>query len=160
MKESVIIAVKVLPHGEGLPPPAYQSGGAAAFDLRAAVPEGAGIMLKPLQRYLVPTGIALEIPPAHEGQVRPRSGLALNAGVTVLNAPGTIDSDYRGEIRVLLINLGDSPFEITRGARIAQLVIAKVSRAALVAALDLSPTARAAAGFGSTGGGAGDRGER
>jgi dUTP pyrophosphatase len=147
----VIVAVKILPHGDGLPLPAYQSEGAAALDLLAALPPGTNIELGPGQRRLVPTGLAIELPRSHEAQIRPRSGLALNFGVTVLNAPGTIDSDYRGEIGVLLINFGEAPFEIVRGARIAQLVVAPVSRAELVAAQDLTETARGEAGFGSTG---------
>ncbi|WP_036262561.1 dUTP diphosphatase [Methylocapsa aurea] len=151
MSAALAIFVTVLPHGAGLPLPAYQSAGAAGLDLLAAVPPEAKIILAPGGRHLVPTGIALEIPESHEAQIRPRSGLALKSGVTVLNAPGTIDSDYRGEIGVLLINLGDAPFEIVRGARIAQLVVAPVTRAALCEVLVLAETARGGAGFGSTG---------
>ena len=143
--------MKRLAHGEGLPLPAYQTSGAAGIDLLAALPPGTKIVLEPGGRHLVPTGIALEIPPGHEAQVRPRSGLARDHGVTVLNAPGTIDSDYRGEIGVLLINLGDEAFEIVRGARIAQLVIAPCARAILAETWELSASARQSNGFGSTG---------
>ena len=149
--ETVGVALKRLPHGEGLPLPAYQTQGAAGFDLLAALPRDTKIVLEPGGRYLVSTGIALAIPQDHEAQVRPRSGLARDHGVTVLNAPGTIDSDYRGEILVLLINLGDEPFEIVRGARIAQLVIAPLAKAVLVETGELAATARAKDGFGSTG---------
>ncbi|SFK34803.1 dUTP diphosphatase [Methylocapsa palsarum] len=158
MSVAIAIAVKILPHGEGLPLPAYQSEGAAALDLLAALPQGTRITLGPGQRRLVPTGLAIELPRTHEAQIRPRSGLALKSGITVLNAPGTIDSDYRGEIGVLLINFGEAPFDIVRGARIAQLVVAPVSRAELVATRDLTATARGAAGFGSTGQMAGEGG--
>jgi len=140
-----------LPHGESLPLPAYQTPGAAGIDLLAALPHGSKIVLEPGGRYLVPTGIALDIPHDHEAQVRPRSGLARDHGITVLNAPGTIDSDYRGEVGVLLINLGDEPFEIVRGARIAQLVVAPYARAVLVETGELTATARESNGFGSTG---------
>lgn len=145
------IGLKRLPNGEGLPLPAYQTPGAAGLDLLAALPPGTTIVLEPGGRYLVQTGIALDIPQGHEGQVRPRSGLARDHGVTVLNAPGTIDSDYRGEVGVLLINLGDEPFEIVRGARIAQLVIAPLTRALLVERQELPESLRASDGFGSTG---------
>lgn len=150
-RATVRIGFKRLPHGEGLPLPSYQSSGAAGIDLLAALPHGTKIVLEPGGRHLVETGIALEIPQDHEAQVRPRSGLARDHGVTVLNAPGTIDSDYRGEIGVLLINLGDEPFEIVRGARIAQLVIAACAKAILVETGELTATAREANGFGSTG---------
>lgn len=143
------IPVRQLAHARGLPLPAHQSGGAAGLDLQAAVAEP--VVIERGARQLVPTGLVLELPAGFEAQVRPRSGLALNHGVTVLNAPGTIDSDYRGEISVLLINHGQSPFEVTRGARIAQLVIARVERAALEAAVDIAPSTRGAGGFGSTG---------
>lgn len=148
---TVRIGIKRLTHGEGLPLPGYQTAGAAGIDLFAALPPGAKIVLEPGGRHLVPTGIALDIPPSHEAQVRPRSGLARDYGVTVLNAPGTVDSDYRGEIGVLLINLGDEPFEIVRGARIAQLVVAPFSKAILMETGELSATQRQANGFGSTG---------
>jgi dUTP pyrophosphatase len=151
MSASVKILVRRLPHGEDLPLPAYQTPGAAGLDLLAALPQDAKIVLEPGGRHLVQTGIALSIPQSYEAQVRPRSGLAKDHGVTVLNAPGTVDSDYRGEIQVLLINLGDEPFEIIRGARIAQLVVAPVARAELVEAAELTATARAGGGFGSTG---------
>jgi dUTP pyrophosphatase len=131
--------------------PAYQSDHAAGLDLLAAVPEDAPVILSPGHRALVPTGISLALPPGYEAQVRPRSGLASKHGVTVLNAPGTIDADYRGEIGVLLINHGDAPFAVRRGERIAQMVIAPVIRAELVAAVSLSATERGGGGFGSTG---------
>jgi dUTP pyrophosphatase len=143
-----------LPHGEGLPLPAYQSAGAAGLDLVAALAPGETIILAPGRRALIPTGLVMQIPPGFEGQVRPRSGLALKSGVTVLNAPGTIDSDYRGEVGVILINLinhGDVAFEIGRGERIAQLVFAPVVQAPLVETQGLEDTARGAGGFGSTG---------
>ena len=148
---TVEVAVKRLPHAEGLPLPTYQSPGAAGLDLFAALPPGTKVVLEPGSRYLVQTGIVLALPQDYEGQVRPRSGLARDHGVTVLNAPGTIDPDYRGEILVLLINHGDEPFEVVRGARIAQLIVAPLRRAALVEASELDLTARAASGFGSTG---------
>ena len=145
------IAVKRLGHGEGLALPSYQTEHAAGMDLLAAITPGSPLMLEPGARKLVPTGLILEIPHGFEGQVRPRSGLALKSGVTVLNSPGTIDSDYRGEISVLLVNQGGEPFEIKRGMRVAQIVIAPVTRAVLVEAVDLSETARGAGGYGSTG---------
>lgn len=145
------IAVRILPHGEGLPLPSYQSAGAAGADLFAALAPDAKVIIEPGARLLVPTGMALQLPEGFEGQVRPRSGIALQHGVTILNAPGTVDSDYRGEVGVLLANLGSEPFEIARGARIAQLVIAPVSRANFVAASQLDDTARGAGGYGSTG---------
>ncbi len=147
----VRVGLKRLPHGEGLPLPAYQTPGAAGIDLLAALPRDTKIVLEPGGRYLVRTGMALDIPQNYEAQVRPRSGLARDHGVTVLNAPGTIDSDYRGEILVLLINLGDEPFEILRGARIAQLVVAPLTKAVLIETGELTPTARSSDGFGSTG---------
>ena len=145
---SIPVILKVLPHGQGLPLPAYQTAGAAGCDLCAAVSET--LTLEPGARDKIPTGIALELPQGYEAQIRPRSGLALKDGVTVLNAPGTIDSDYRGEILVLLINHGDKPFEIMRGARIAQLVLAPVVRAAFTETTTLSESARGDGGFGST----------
>src|SRR5579863_682674 len=145
------VAVRILPHGEGLPLPAYHSAGAAGADLCAALAPDEKIILEPGARLLVPTGLVLELPAGFEAQVRPRSGIALHRGVTVLNAPGTIDSDYRGEVSVLLVNLGGEPFEITRGARIAQLIVAPVTRAHFVEAADLSETARGVGGYGSTG---------
>ncbi len=148
---TVKVGLKRLPHGEGLPLPDYQTPGAAGLDLFAALPHDTKVVLEPGARYLVQTGVALDIPQYHEAQVRPRSGLARDHGVTVLNAPGTIDSDYRGEVGVLLINLGDEPFEIVRGARIAQLVVAQLERAVLVETGQLTATSRASDGFGSTG---------
>ena len=145
----VDVAVLRLPHAEGLPLPAYQSDGAAGLDLLAAVE--APLTLPPLGRALVPTGLALALPQGYEAQVRPRSGLAARHGVTVLNSPGTVDADYRGEVKVILVNLSDTPFAIARGERIAQMVIAPVTRARLVEATELDDTARGAGGFGSTG---------
>lgn len=147
------IAVKRLPHGAGLPLPEAKSALAAGADLAAAIPEGEPLTLAPGERALVPTGFALAIPAGYEGQVRPRSGLAANHGVTVLNAPGTIDADYRGEVKVILVNHGPEPFAVARGMRIAQLVIAPVTVAAFVEAPDLNETDRGAGGFGSTGAG-------
>ena len=140
-----------LPHGEGLPLPAYETAHAAGMDLRAALPEDAPLTLRPGDRHAVPTGLAMAIPPGFEGQVRPRSGLALKAGVTCLNTPGTIDADYRGEVKVILVNLGEEDFVIRRGERIAQLVIAPVIQAAWRETETLDETARGAGGFGSTG---------
>lgn len=146
------IAIRRLTHGEGLPTPAYASAGAAGLDLHAALPAGQKLVLEPGARDLVPTGLMIALPEGYEAQVRPRSGLAVEYGVTILNAPGTIDSDYRGEIKALLVNHGGQPFEITRGMRIAQLVVAPVARATLVETEDeLGATARGAGGFGSTG---------
>ena len=147
------VAVKVLPHGEGLALPIYATELAAGCDLAAAVTADAPLVLAPGARGLVPTGLSLALQPGFEAQVRPRSGLALRHGVTVLNAPGTIDADFRGEVQVLLINLGDRPFVIERGMRIAQMVLAPVTRATFVVTPDLDATARAAGGFGSTGSG-------
>jgi len=146
------IAVKRLPHGEGLPLPAYETEHAAGMDLRAAVPQDAPIILRPGDRCAAPTGLAMAIPPGFEGQVRPRSGLALRDGVTCLNTPGTIDADYRGEVQVILINLGEAAVVIRRGDRIAQLVIAPVAQSAMTEVDDLGATPRGAGGFGSTGG--------
>jgi dUTP pyrophosphatase len=148
---AIRIDIRQLPHGEGLALPAYQSAHAAGLDLLAAVPDGAPLILAPGQRALVPTGLTIALPPGYEAQVRPRSGLAAKHGVTVLNAPGTVDADYRGEIGVLLINHGGAPFAIQRGERIAQMVIAAVVRAELVSATELSATERGSGGFGSTG---------
>lgn len=147
MTASVRIAVKRLPHGEGLPLPAYASAGAAGMDVVAAE----ALVIAPGARAAVATGIALAIPDGFEVQVRPRSGLALRHGVTCLNTPGTIDSDYRGEVKVILINLGSEPFAVQRGERIAQLVPAPVARAALFESESLEDTVRGARGFGSTG---------
>jgi dUTP pyrophosphatase len=148
---AVKLEIRQLPHAEGLALPAYQSAHAAGLDLLAAVPESSPLILAPGARALVPTGLTIALPCGYEAQVRPRSGLAAKHGITVLNAPGTVDADYRGEIGVLLINHGDAPFAIRRGERIAQLVIAAVVRAELVAATALSATDRGSGGFGSTG---------
>jgi dUTP pyrophosphatase len=147
----VKVEVQQLPHGKGLPLPAYQSAHAAGLDLLAAVPETEPMTLAPGKHALVPTGIIIALPRGYEAQVRPRSGLAAKHGVTVLNAPGTVDADYRGEVGVLLINHGDAPFTIRRGERIAQMVIAAVVRAELIVAPALPATDRGSGGFGSTG---------
>lgn len=141
------VAIKRLPHGEGLPLPAYETAGAAGMDLRAAE----ALTLPPGARCLMPTGLAIALPEGFEAQVRPRSGLAVKHGVTVLNAPGTIDCDYRGEVKVPLINLGQEDFVIARGDRIAQMVIAPVTRIGWVETEHLDDTARGAGGFGSSG---------
>lgn len=141
----------VLPHGEGLAAPAYRSQQAAGLDLRAALAEDDPLTLSPGERALIPTGIALELPEDFEAQVRPRSGLAHKCGVTVLNSPGTIDADYRGEIQVLLINLGNESVTFRRGDRIAQLVVAPVLMVNLKRAKSLATTGRGKGGFGSTG---------
>jgi dUTP pyrophosphatase len=151
MMTDVKLLVQRLPHGDGLPLPTYQSEDAAGLDLIAAVPEATPLTLAPGARALVPCGIAIALPRGFEGQVRPRSGLAVHHGVTVLNAPGTIDADYRGEVMVLLVNFGTQPFSIARGMRIAQLVVAPLARAGVMEAELLDRTARGAAGFGSTG---------
>jgi dUTP pyrophosphatase len=146
-----VLRIKVirLPHGQGLALPAYQSEGAAGMDLMAAV--GKAVSIKPGARALIPTGLILDLPQGLEAQIRPRSGLALRHGITVLNAPGTIDSDYRGEVGVLLINLGASPFVVTRGERIAQLVVQRLERAVCSEAASATTTRRGVGGFGSTG---------
>jgi dUTP pyrophosphatase len=151
LSAQVTIEIRQLPHGEGLPLPAYQSAHAAGLDLLAAVPADAPLVLSPGQHALVPTGLAIALPEGFEAQVRPRSGLAAKHGVTVLNAPGTVDADYRGEISVILINHGSAPFTIARGERIAQMVIAEVANAELVPVVSLAPTDRGGGGFGSTG---------
>ncbi|WP_024514859.1 dUTP diphosphatase [Bradyrhizobium sp. Tv2a-2] len=148
---AVKVEILQLPHGAGLTLPAYQTAHAAGLDLLAAVPEGAPVVLEPARYVMVPTGLSIALPEGFEAQVRPRSGLAAKHGVTVLNAPGTIDADYRGEVAVLLVNHGSAPFTIRRGERIAQMVIAPVSRAELVPVSALSSTERGAGGFGSTG---------
>ncbi|MDK1491613.1 dUTP diphosphatase [Sinorhizobium sp. 7-81] len=140
-----------LPHAQDLDLPAYETTGAAGMDLRAAVPAGELMTIKPGGRVLVPTGFIFEIPAGYEGQVRPRSGLAFKHGITCLNTPGTIDSDYRGEVKVLLVNLGEKDFVVERGMRIAQMVIAPVTQVAIREADGASTTARGAGGFGSTG---------
>lgn len=147
----IVVAMRRLSHGEGLPVPDYQSCGAAGMDLYAAVDSETPYFLAPGHWEALPTGLALELPMGYEAQIRPRSGLALHHGVSILNAPGTIDSDYRGEIRVLLINHGAHPFEITRGMRIAQMVIAPVLRVSLNLQICLTDTLRGEDGFGSTG---------
>lgn len=147
----IVLCVALLPHGAGLPLPAYETAGSAGMDLRAAVAPDAPLILEPGARALVPTGLKIAVPEGFEAQVRPRSGLALKSGITCLNAPGTIDSDYRGEVGVILINHGAAPFEIRRGERIAQLVVAPVTRAILRSVEALDETARGSGGFGSTG---------
>ena len=149
MIPAVRVRVKRLPHGAGLPLPSYSTAGAAGMDLRAAVTEP--LILLPGGRAVVPTGLVVEIPPGFEGQVRARSGAALRSGIGLPNAPGTIDSDYRGELGVLLVNWGDAPFTVARGDRIAQLVVGPVVRAELEVADDLGETARDGGGFGHTG---------
>jgi dUTP pyrophosphatase len=148
---TVKVEIRQLPHAEGLALPAYQSADAAGLDLVAAVPENAPLILAPGKHAMVPTGLAIALPPGFEAQVRPRSGLAAKHAVTVLNSPGTIDADYRGEISVILINHGEAPFTIRRGERVAQMVIAPVVQAELVVASALSTTDRGGGGIGSTG---------
>jgi dUTP pyrophosphatase len=140
-----------LAHGADLPLPQYQSAHAAGLDLFAAVPAESAVVIPPGGRALIPTGIAIALPQGYEGQVRPRSGLAARHGITVLNAPGTVDADYRGEIQVVLANLGSEPFAVSRGTRIAQLIIAPVQQVTLVETVTLDSTARGQGGFGSTG---------
>jgi dUTP pyrophosphatase len=148
---TIRVEVSLLPHGDGLALPAYQTAHAAGLDLLAAVAEDTPLVLQPGRTALVPTGLTIALPEGFEAQVRPRSGLAAKHGVTVLNAPGTVDADYRGEVSVLLINHGDKAFTIRRGERIAQLIIAAVVRADLVPVTSLSSTMRGSGGFGSTG---------
>jgi len=145
----VKVAIVRLPHASDLPLPAYATEGSAGMDLLAAIP--ADIELKPGQRVLVPNGVAIELPQGFEAQVRPRSGLAANHGITVLNTPGTVDSDYRGELKTVLINLGDAPFTIARGMRIAQMIVARHERVEWTERSELSETSRGAGGHGSTG---------
>lgn len=145
------INIMRLDHAEGLELPSYETEGSAGMDIRAAVPEIKSMIISPNQRALVPTGLVFEIPKGFEVQIRPRSGLAFKNGITCLNTPGTIDSDYRGEIKVLLINLGAEEFEITRGMRIAQMIVAPVTQAFLNEVGKLGDTERGAGGFGSTG---------
>ena len=149
--KSVKIKIVRLPHSAGLPLPAYQSAGAAGLDLMAAVPANAPVVLAPGARAQIPTGISIALPRGTEGQVRPRSGLAARHGISVLNTPGTVDSDYRGEIQVILVNFGSESFAVERGQRIAQLIIAPVLRAQLFEREKLAKTVRGAGGFGSTG---------
>ena len=145
------LRVERLPHAEGLPLPAYETPGSAGMDLRAAVAEEAPVTLAPGARALIPTGLRIALEPGFEAQVRPRSGLALKHGITCLNSPGTIDSDYRGEVGVILINHGQEPFVIRRGERIAQMVIAQHEQTRMLEVEALDETARGAGGFGSTG---------
>jgi dUTP pyrophosphatase len=149
---SPTVPVVRLPHGQGLPLPAYETAHAAGMDLRAAVPEDEPLVLRPGSRAAVPTGLAFALPEGFEGQVRPRSGLAARSGVTCLNTPGTVDADYRGEVKVILINHGEEDVTIRRGDRIAQLVIAPVVQAVWSEVEALEATARGDGGFGSTGG--------
>jgi dUTP pyrophosphatase len=149
--KKVRLEIMQLPHGADLPLPAYQSAGASGLDLHAAVPADAPVILQPGERAMIPTGIAIELPRGTEGQVRPRSGLAARHGVTVLNSPGTVDADYRGEVSVILLNLGGEPFLIERGLRLAQLVIMPVLRAEIARSRKLRETKRGSKGFGSTG---------
>ncbi|SMH55378.1 dUTP diphosphatase [Azospirillum agricola] len=151
MTDAPVVKFLRLAGNDDLPLPSYATAGAAGFDLRAAVPAGETVTLAPGRRLLVPTGFAVGLPVGWEMQVRPRSGLAVKNGVTVLNTPGTVDCDYRGPVAVCLINLGEEPFTIARGDRIAQAVIARAPQAALVEAADLDETARGSGGFGSTG---------
>ena len=146
---SVPIRVRRLPHGEGLPLPAYATGGAAGMDLLAAIVEP--VTIAPGNRALIPTGLAIALPPGYELQIRPRSGLALRHGIVLPNSPGTIDEDYRGELQVIVLNTGDAPFVVERGARIAQAVLAPVVRARWQEVASLDETARGSGGFGSTG---------
>lgn len=148
---ALTVPVTRLPHGADLPLPTYATAGAAGLDLLAAVPADAPLAIPPGGWAGVPTGLAMALPPGFEGQVRPRSGLAMRFGVTVLNAPGTVDADYRGEVKVLLVNLGTEPFTVDRGMRIAQLVVAPVTQITLAEFGELGETARGAGGFGSTG---------
>ena len=145
------VRVERLPHAAGLTLPAYETAGSAGMDLRAALAEGETLVLEPGQRKLVPTGLKIALEPGFEAQVRPRSGLALKHGISAPNSPGTIDSDYRGEVGVILINHGELPFEIKRGDRIAQMVIARYEQAQMVEVETLDETERGAGGFGSTG---------
>ena len=151
MTEPTRIPITRLPHADGIALPAHETDLSAGVDLRAALPEGEPLTLEVGARALVPTGLKIALPAGYEGQVRPRSGLAYRHGVTVLNSPGTIDADYRGEVGVLLINHGDTPFQVQRGTRIAQLVVARHARVAWAEREDLQATARGEGGFGSTG---------
>jgi len=148
---SIDVRVKRLPHGKDLPLPTYQTASSAGLDLQAAIAPQTTLVIEPGSRELVPTGLAIELPEGFEAQIRPRSGLALKKGVTLVNTPGTIDADYRGEIGVIIINHGAEPFEIVRGDRIAQMIVAPVVQARLVEVDDLSSSDRGAGGFGSTG---------
>ncbi len=147
----VELRIMRLPHADGLPLPAYQTEFAAGLDLVAAVPADAPVIIAPGGRAAIPTGLAIALPPGVEGQIRPRSGLALRYGITVLNSPGTVDSDYRGEVQVILANFGTAPFSVERGARVAQLVLAATLQAAICEVANLDETTRGVRGFGSTG---------
>jgi dUTP pyrophosphatase len=149
--ETCPLKIMILPHARGLDLPAYKTPGSAGMDLTAALLQEEPLIIGPGKRALIPTGLCIEIPPGWEAQVRPRSGLALKNGITCLNTPGTIDSDYRGEIKVILINLGEQAFKVTRGMRIAQMVLARHGRAQISVVPDLSDSGRLAGGFGSTG---------
>tara|TARA_R110000824_G_scaffold118960_14_gene272056 strand:- start:173007 stop:173474 length:468 start_codon:yes stop_codon:yes gene_type:complete len=151
MRSDISIAVQRLPHGADLPLPRYETEGAAGMDLVAAIAADEPLVLAVGARVLVPTGLAMALPQGFEAQVRPRSGLAAKNGITVLNSPGTIDSDYRGEVKVILVNLGSEAFTITRGTRIAQMVIAPVTRGLFAEVANLDETTRGTGGFGSTG---------
>ena len=151
MSATIKVEVHQLPHGADLLLPIYQTADAAGLDLLAAVPQSAPLLLLPGRYEMVPTGLTIALPPGYEAQVRPRSGLAAKHGITVLNAPGTIDADYRGEIKVILINHGDQAFAIKRGDRIAQMIVAPVTQVRLAEAASLTDTQRGAGGFGSTG---------
>ncbi len=148
---TVTLALRRLPHADGLALPAYETEGAAGMDLRAAVPQDAPVTLQPGERQMIPTGLSMAIPPGYEVQVRPRSGLAAKHGLTCLNSPGTVDSDYRGELKVILINLGREAFVVQRGERIAQMVVAPVTRGVFEEVDVLPETVRGEGGFGSTG---------
>jgi dUTP pyrophosphatase len=148
---SAELRVVRLPHAADLPMPAYQTAHAAGLDLLAAVPGASPVKIAPGERAMIPTGIAVALPPGYEGQIRPRSGIAIRHGVTVLNSPGTIDADYRGEIQVILVNLGAESFEIRRGTRIAQMIVAPILQVKIVQSVSLDSTGRESGGFGSTG---------
>ena len=147
---TINVKIQKLPHAQDLPLPAYESAAAAGADICAALPQGS-IFLHPMQRMAVPTGLAMSIPMGYEAQIRPRSGLAIKQGLSMVNSPGTIDSDYRGEVKILAINLGQEPIEITHGMRIAQMIIAPVIQAEFDKAETLDETIRGTSGFGSTG---------
>ncbi|MBL4787984.1 MAG: dUTP diphosphatase [Kordiimonadaceae bacterium] len=151
MSATVVIEVKRLPHGEGLPLPKYETSDSAGMDLYAALPEGEPVTLRSLERAMIPTGLAIALPHRHEAQIRPRSGLAAKFGLTCLNTPGTIDADYRGEVKVILVNLSTEPFTIERGMRIAQMIIAPVTQGQWAEVAELGKTERGEGGFGSTG---------
>lgn len=151
MSAPIVLGLKRLAHAMDLPLPALHSAGAAGFDLAAALPQAAPLILAPGRRALIPTGLVFVLPPGCEAQIRPRSGLALKFGIGVLNSPGTIDADYRGEVQVLLINHGEETFEIRRGDRIAQCVVAKLAPFEIHELAEIDATARGAGGFGSTG---------